>query len=181
MVGIKAFDAQQVYVSFRRQKLNISTSAPSTPQTNLVRADEKTSLAWVQLHDRSPTSYGIMTTSTYEELIPLGTPLPCSRTQKFQTTFDYLKGAIFEICYRQSIMDAPIIITTVDLTGIRFAKKGVPKVKATLMLGKDLIGKFTVEDTFTKSGASAVFDGCVPFRAERSHKAMISKNSDSAV
>jgi len=179
MLGIRALEIQQPCMSFRGQRSNISTNVPSR-QTNLVRADEKKSLAWVQLHDRSPASYGILTTSAYEELIPSGTPLPCSKTQKFQTSFDYLKGATFDICYRQSTMGVPITIKSVNLAGIRFAKKGVPRVKATLMLGKDLIGKFTVEDTFTKSVASAVFDGSVPPRAERSHEA-ISKNSDSSV
>jgi hypothetical protein len=49
----------------------------------------------------------------------------------------------------------------VELSGLRVAKKGITKVKATLEVRKDLVGLLAVEDTSTKSVASIVFDGAV--------------------
>jgi len=58
-----------------------------------------------------------------------------------------------------SKIDAPVEATTLKLVGIRVAKKGESKVKATITLDKDLIDSFTFQATFTKSSASTVFDG----------------------
>ena len=169
------------YRNISSRRSDTAASAPTTPRATLARTDEQTSLAWVQLHDQSPTSYGIFTAKGYDELIPSSTPLPHSETQTFQTVFDYMDRATFEICHRESMLDVPVEITTVELVNIRVAKKGESKVKATITLDKDLIGNFTVQDTFTKSKASTVFDGRVAFRTQRSDKAMISKNSGISV
>lgn len=168
----------QSYIRYRTlsfRGLNTAASVPTTPRATLTRTDEQTSLAWVQLHDQSPTSYGIFTAKGYDELIPSGAPLPHSETQTFQTIIDHMDRATFEICHRKSMLDVPVEITTVELVGIHVAKKGESKVKATMTLDQNLIGNFTVQDTFTKSKASTVFDGGVACRTQRSDKAMISK------
>jgi hypothetical protein len=41
-------------------------------------------------------------------------------------------------------MDAPVEVSTLDLAGVQCAEKGVAKVRATLMLDKNLMGRFTV-------------------------------------
>jgi hypothetical protein len=56
-------------------------------------------------------------------------------------------------------MDTLTKIKDVELHEIRLAKKVETKVKVTMSMGKDLIGNFTVQDTFTKSKASITFDG----------------------
>jgi hypothetical protein len=46
-----------------------------------------------------------------------------------------------------------------ELSGLRLAKeKGITKVKATLGARKDLVGLFAVEDKYTRSKKSIVFD-----------------------
>jgi hypothetical protein len=73
-------------------------------------------------------------------------PLPLKKTEIFESIFDYFDHKTFTICYRHSARDAPIDIAKVDLSGIRMAKKGITKVKATLGVEKDLVGRFGVED-----------------------------------
>ena len=55
-------------------------------------------------------------------------------------------------------MDLPVEIRTLDLHNVPFADTYVPKLWTTMMLDKDLTGRFTVEDHFTKSMASTTFD-----------------------
>jgi len=147
----------------------------SSSRTRLAPNDEPKSLAWVQLHDQSPVSYGIFTESGYEELIAYGTPLPCTKSEKYQVTLGYIKGVTFEICYRRSIMDLPVEIETLDLHNVQFADIYVPRLRTTMMLEKDLTGRFTVEDLFTKSMASTTFDAGTAVRTDGNSKTMILK------
>jgi len=176
----KASSAQYPLTLARRFNA-ISSSPPSTTRVGLAEADKETSLAWIQLHEQSPASYGIWTASGYEEVIPRGAPLPCNQTEKFETADDYFRNGAFPIFYRQSIMDVPRKIQTLDLMGIRYGKKGVAKIKATMTLAKDLTGSLTVKDTYTRNSASAVFDGGVAYRAHLDCKAVASTNSGISV
>ena len=152
--------------------LSSSLSANNSVQPN------QTSLAWVQLHDESPSGYGIQIWGGYYEMIPAKASLPFEKTENFETVKDYLKSDIFLIQYRQSILKAPVDLAKVQLDGIRVAKKGIPHFKATLKIGKDLVGHFKVHDTWTRSAASIVFDAGVAFRAPRD-PAIVVRDDDS--
>lgn len=58
------------------------------------------------------------------------------------------------------MLDAPIeIAPDTKLDNVRLAKTGEAKFKVTMRMGKDLIGNFTVQDTWTRSKVSIDFDG----------------------
>ena len=154
-----------MFVSSRR--INTLATIPSTQRTAISRADEKTSLAWVRLYDRSPASYGVSTFDGYLELIPPKISLPYEKTHTLESAFDYINRDTFKICFRRSIMDAPVEIKEVELRGIREAKKADTKVKITMGIRKDLIGNFTAQDMFTKSKVSIAFNGGGAFQAQR--------------
>jgi len=92
-------------------------------------------------------------------------PLPHEKTETFESIFDYFDHETFTVCYRHSARDAPVDITKVELSGLRFTKKGITRVKVTLGVGKDLVGLFAVKNTYTKSKKSIVFDAELAFRA----------------
>lgn len=135
----------------------------------VVKTNDQTSLSWVQLHDQSPSSYGISTWWGYYEMISRGASLPHEKTEIFESIFDYFDHETFTLCYRHSAQDAPVNIAKVELSGLRVAKKGITKVRTILRVEKDLVGLFTVEDTFTKSKKSITFDAGTAFRAINSH------------
>jgi len=173
MLGIRALEIQQPCMSFRRQRSNISTSVPSR-QTNLVRADEKKSLAWVQLHDRSPASYGIENLDGYLELIPPKTPLPCKKSDLMESAMDYIRLASFGIRCRRTLFDAPIeIAEDVVLDNIRLAKKGQAKFKVTMEMDKDLTGSVTVQDVWIRSKKTVDFDSGRLFQEWNSDHSLI--------
>jgi hypothetical protein len=87
---ISAIQRHKLWLSFRRHK----TSANVLPNSrDLVRVDEQKSVSWEQLHDRSPASYGILTASAYEEMIPAGALLPSvaqRNSRQYSTTLKAL-------------------------------------------------------------------------------------------
>lgn len=130
-----------------------------------MQVNDQTSLSWVQLHDQSPTSYSILTWTGYHELVAHETPLPHEKTEVFESVLDYFDHDTFTVCYRHSARDVPSNLATFELSGLRVAKKGIPKIKTTLRIGKDLLGFFAVEDIFTKSKKSVTFDAKPGLRA----------------
>jgi len=102
-------------------------------------------------------------------MIPAKTRLPYEKTTKFVNALDYCQSTTFSIICRHSILDAPIKLARVNLPGIRVAKEGVTKLKATMSIGKNLVGRFDVYDTYTKSKASVAFDGGAAFRVSKHH------------
>ncbi len=145
-------------------------------RTTLARtAEEPTTLPLaIPLHHQSPASYGIDTVNGYLELIPPKTCLPYNTTEKLQSAFDYIHSGTFTICYRLSMMHAPVEIQSVELDGVRLAKKGDAKVKIRMGLGTDLVGNFTAQDRFTRSKVSVVFDGGAASQPQGDENAIIS-------
>ena len=140
-----------------------------------VKTNDQTSLAWVQLHDQSPASYGILIWSGYHEMISQGASLPHDKTEIFESILDYFDHETFTVSYRHSAQDAPVNIAKVELSGLRVAKIGVTKVRTMLRVEKNLVGRFAVEDTFTKSKKSVTFDAGTAFRALNSHGIITNK------
>ena len=164
------FRAQSIFFTFSRlftHQSYRSTSSSHNPK-NLVQTDQK-SLAWVQLHEESSASYGIDLWGGYSEMIPPKAPLPCEKTINLENAVGYIRYENFVILYRQSILEAPVELAKVQLNGIRVAPNGVTRMKATMKIGKDLVGVFKTHDIYTKSAASVVFDAGAAFRAPRRH------------
>ena len=61
-----------------------AASVRASSATNAVVADGGTSLAWIEIHDQSPASYGISTQYGYVEMIPFGTTLPCTAIREIR-------------------------------------------------------------------------------------------------
>jgi hypothetical protein len=152
----------------------------SVPQTSPVGQDaaqitpledsaKETALAWVQLHDETPASFGINTWGGYLEMIPAKVPLPYKKTTKLVNALDSCHHMPFSILYRHSMLDLPVKLHGLDLAGIRVAKKEGTEMKATMTMAKNLIGSLSVYDTYTRSAASVVFDGGPAFRALKPH------------
>ncbi len=141
-----------------------STSCQSLSQlpheNSPAEPDGKKSLAWRQLHDRAPSSYGVHSFNGYFELVPQNTPLPCKISRVMESAFDYIRNASFEVHCRRTILDVPLeIAEPVCLEKVRIGKKGEAKFKVTMEIGKDLIGQVTAQDTWTKCKVSSSFDG----------------------
>jgi len=147
----------------------LATTSPLFSGETLVQTDRQTSLAWRQIHDESPASYGINTWGGYFEMIPPKALLPYKKTATLENALDYISHGMFTVYYRHSILEGPIELAKVELNGLRVAKEGVTKVKTTMRIGKDLMGSLKAQDSYTKSVASVVFDGGAAFRALKSH------------
>ena len=155
---------------FTSRRWSTSSALPASSQAQgSVQKSQQTSLTWVQLYDESPVSYGIDTWGGYLEMIPPKARLPYEKSANLENALDYIKHGTFTIRYRQSILEAPIELAKVELNGIRVAKKGIAKAKATMRINMDLIGSFKVQDIHTKSAASLVFDAGAAFRASKGH------------
>lgn len=101
------------------------------------QANQHTSVAWLQVHDQSPVSYGIQAFDGYLELIPPETPLPCKKSEIMESALDYIRSVSFGIASRRNMLDLPMeIAEDAALGDIRLAKKGVPKFKVTIRMGK---------------------------------------------
>ena len=126
-----------------------------------------TSLAWVQVHDASPASYGLHTWSGYEEMIQLGEPLPTRKRMTLEgSVFDYYDHDTFAVSYRHSPRDSPVGIKTVDLVNMRKAKAKQTITHAIMEIDKTLNGRLSVGDPYTKSEASITFDAGVACQRE---------------
>ena len=108
-------------------------------------------------------------------MISLKARLPYEKTANLQNAFDYIKQETFEIQCRQSILEVPVGLAKAELRGIRDAKAGVAKMKATMRLDRDLIGDFEVHDRYIKSAASVVFNAGRVFREFKNHS-VITRN-----
>ena len=136
--------------------------------SNDVIQKKETSLAWVQMFDESPASYGIDSWGGYVEMIPPKARLPYERVINLENALDYISYGIFTVYYRHSILKAPTELAKTKLNGLRVAKEGVTKMKATMTIGKDLRGTFKVQDNYTKSVASVRFDAGAALRTLKS-------------
>lgn len=126
-----------------------------------------TSLAWVQVHDASPASYGLQTWSGYEEMVRVGEPLPTRKRMTLEgSVFDYYDHDTFAVAYRCSPRDAPVGIKTLDLVNMRKAKAKQTITHAIMEIDKTLTGRLSVEDPYTKSEASITFDAGVARQRE---------------
>src|SRR3954463_9926124 len=81
------------------RRVKTSTCTPSAP-----RADtETTSLAWLQLYEQSPISYGIQAFDGYMELVPSKTALPCEKSAIMESALDYVQGVSFQVACRRNM------------------------------------------------------------------------------
>jgi len=150
----------------------ISCSNVPTP------ADGGTSLAWRELHDQSPASYGVETFNGYVELIPPKTALPYEKSEIMESALDYIRVVSFGIACRRNMLDAPVeIAEDAVLDNVRLSKKGGAKFKVTMRMGKDLIGNLTAQDTWTKSKVSIDFDGAKLFQTLKHDSPLITGSS----
>ena len=138
------------------QTASSNTSVAGEQQT----AAQQTALAWRQVYEETPVSFGITCYDGYAEMIPPRTRLPSTKTQKFVSAFDYLHRASFGICYRRTMLDVPTEFASHPvLENIRMGKKGVAHFKVTMRIDPDLTGNVTFWDTWTRSRISVDFDG----------------------
>lgn len=135
---------------------------------DVVQPKKETSLAWVQLFDESPASYGIESWGGYVEMIPPKARLPYERVVNLENALDYISCGMFTVYYRHSILKAPVEIARIELNGLRVAKEGLTKMEAMMTIGKNLSGTFKVQDNFTKSIASLDFDAGVALQRPQS-------------
>ena len=171
------FNARQLSIAPPRKLITSSQVLRDTRSSvaGPLPASEHTSLAWLQLHDQSPISYGIQAFDSYLELIPPKTPLPCKKSEIMESAFDYIRSLSFGIVSCRTMLDLPTeIAEDAALCDIRIAKKGVTKLKVTMRMGKDLIGNFVVQDTCTRSKISVDFDGGRALQAPTQYNGMIS-------
>lgn len=149
-------------IPLQRAKTSTSTpSAPSAPAPATPAQTETTkSLAWLQLHENSPVSYGIQAFDGYLELVPPKTPLPCEKSAKMESALDYVKGVSFQVACRGNVFDIPVNIgEAANLQEVRFAREGEAEFKVTMWIQKDLSGELIAQDTWTRSMVSIEFDG----------------------
>lgn len=153
------------FAPIRKLSRNSRSSASLlSPSKDVVRPEKETSLSWVQMFDESPASYGIDSWGGYVEMVPPKARLPCKRTVKLENAIDYIRHGIFTIYYRHSILGALVELTKLELNGLRVAKEGMTKMKATMVIDKDLSGAFEAQDIYTKSFASVRFDAGAALR-----------------
>ena len=160
------------------QRASSTTCQPPSqlPHENSpVKTNGKKSLAWRQLHDWAPASYGVHSFDGYFELVPRNTSLPCKKSRTMESAFDYIRSASFEVCRRRTMLDVPLeIAEPAYLEKVRLGKKGEAKFKVTMEIGKDLIGQFTAQDTWTKYKVSSSFDGGRLLHAHAPDKNLVS-------
>lgn len=97
-------------------------------------------------------------------MIPPKARLPYEKSATLENALDYISHGMFTVYYRHSILEGPTELAKVKLNGLRVAKEGVTRMKATMRIGKDLIGSFKAQDSYTKSVASVVFDAGAALR-----------------
>ena len=135
---------------------------------DVVQPTKETSLSWVQIFDESPASYGINSWGGYVEMVPLKARLPYERVVNLENALDYIKTGFFTVYYRHSNLKALTELARTELNGLRVAKEGVTKMKATMTISKDLSGTFKVQDNYTESVASVRFDAAAALRTLKS-------------
>ncbi|KAL8764107.1 MAG: hypothetical protein Q9184_000249 [Pyrenodesmia sp. 2 TL-2023] len=136
-----------------------SSTRPKHERTNLepLRAatEQRTSLVAVPIYETSPASIGIDGWFGYEEFIPAGAILPCSKSVTLVSAFDYIRESSIQVC---GYLPGPRLrVDLADFTvhGIRKAKKEKTTIKATMLLRTDLTGRFTARFVPEDGGASA--------------------------
>ena len=152
----------------RYNKCSGPSASLLSPSKDIVQPEKETSLSWVQIFDESPASYGIDSWGGYVEMIPPKARLPYERVINLENALDYISQGVFTVYYRHSILKLPTEIAKTELNGLRVAKEGVTKMKATMTIGKDLSGTFKVQDNYTKSVASVRFDAGAALRTLKS-------------
>ncbi|KAM6514113.1 hypothetical protein FALCPG4_015275 [Fusarium falciforme] len=119
-------------------------------------------LEGVQVQSVSPASFGFVSYTGFEEVIPAGAPLPHRKSIVLRTVFDHIHRDAFPVAYRHSPRDAFVEIGRVTLTNIRSGQAKEAKLHATMEIDKTLRGFFHLMDPHTRSKASIRFDARVP-------------------
>ncbi len=91
----------------------------------------------------------------------------------FESIFNYFDYETFIVCYHHSARDVSIDIVEFELSKFRVAKKEMIKMKITSKIEKNLVNLFAVENTFTKSKKSIIFNIETTFPALNSHYLVI--------
>lgn len=100
----------------------------------------QTSLAWVQIHERCPTSYGVGTFEGYHEMMSADSALPTEKSTILENALPYLDRATFPVYFRHTLQDAPVLMDSVEMQGLTMAEKGMADVKVKMRLNEDLVG-----------------------------------------
>jgi hypothetical protein len=109
-----------------------------------VTVDQQTSsLIAVPIYETSPASFGIDGWPGYEQFISPGTPLPCSKSMTLMSALGHIGQDIICVCGFLPATRLRVGIAKLIVVGIRKAKKEKTKLKATIVLQKDLTGTFT--------------------------------------
>lgn len=156
----------------RLNKYSGSSASLLLSGKDITQPEKETSLSWVQIFDESPASYGIESWGGYVEMVPPKARLPYERFINLENALDYISHGMFTVYYRHSILRAPTELAKIELNGLRVAKEGLTKMKATMTIGKNLSGTFKVQDNHTKSAASVRFDAGAALRTLKSDSLM---------
>jgi len=108
-------------------------------------------------------------------MIPSLARLPYRKSLALESAFDYINYGSLIICYRYSMLEVPTELASIKLNGIRVGKKGISKMKATMEIGKDLVGEFRMRDSFTQSTVSVMFDGGAAFQALKKSTGLVAR------
>jgi hypothetical protein len=109
----------------------------------------QTSLAWVQIYNKCPTSYSVGTFEGYYKMISARSALPIKKSTILKNALPYLDRNIFLIYFRHTLQDALVLINLVELQGLTIAERGMADVKVIIRLKEDLVCNFTVQDMHT--------------------------------
>ncbi|KAK5215436.1 hypothetical protein LTR47_006977 [Exophiala xenobiotica] len=124
---------------------------------------EEKSLSGSLVHSTSPASFGISAWGGYHELVSVGTPLPCRRSDTLVSVFYHIGDDTLIICGRSSFGHRPVELAALPVLGIRKAKKEDTKMRITIALNKELTGvltaRFTPEYKLNKGEAYIEFNG----------------------
>jgi len=144
---------------YRLLSTDQSKSLSTCQQIHDVRSRPPTSLSWVQLYTKCPTSFGVGTPDGYCEMIPQDSTLPIQKSAILENVFSHTPNALFPIYYRHTPRDVPVFINSVGFSGLATGKEGEVTVRVTMRLGQNLMGHFKVEDMQNQKVVAIDFDG----------------------
>lgn len=98
----------------------------------------------------------------FDEMIPVGVPLPYRRKASLRTMFDNIDSDKFTLAYRHSPRHSFEVINTITLENIRKGQAKDAILYATMSIDSTLNGLLHLRDPYTKSEASLTFDARVP-------------------
>lgn len=153
--SLRVFISASTSTIAKREKTNLEPSRPATEQ--------RSSLIAVPVYESSPASIGIDGWSGYEEFIPSGAVLPCSKSITLVSAFDYIRESPVQVCGYLPGSRLRVDLADYTIHGIRKATKEKTIVKASMLLRTDLTGRFTTrfvpEDGKVRAEVSINFHG----------------------